>query len=100
MKRGETWSGYGLTIGFSKNWCGRVQRFISELELAGLFESSDYDSTNLVSPFSGAISNTFRGEFENAKGAKAFTDFVDLLQFIYRYKLSPSSTESELSELY
>lgn len=63
--------------------------FFSETGVKGMLEDSEYDSVDIVSPFTGAIVDEFCGLFETAVATKIFTEYVDVTKRIHEKNFKP-----------
>lgn len=73
--------------------------FFGEKSLMSMLEVSDYDSTDIVSPLISALVNRFCSLFEAAEAIKSFTEYVDVVNCMYKKKSIPGWTKSEVSKL-
>lgn len=98
MKETEGISGgFGLTIEFSKDHClGNRTGLFSEIGLVRMLEASDYNSVDQVSPFFGAITDSFRKNVFYSEVTKVSTLFVELLRAIHRYNRDLGWTENNI----
>lgn len=92
--------GYGIHCDYSKGECGgRLNGFFTETGIVGMLEAKEYDSVDMVSPFLGAIIDACCGLTDTADVTQSYTDYADLVDFIYRRNDCPGWTEEELSNL-
>ncbi|NJK52916.1 MAG: hypothetical protein HC936_08975 [Leptolyngbyaceae cyanobacterium SU_3_3] len=81
--------GYGLKVDFSKPGnSSRLTGLFNENGLHGMLEASDYDAVDNVSPFLGAIVDSLCGLNSTAEVTKAMTEYVDMVNFVFRRHLN------------
>lgn len=92
--------GYGLHVDFSSGESGlRLSGFFTEHGIVGMLEAKDYDVMDMVSPFIGAIIDRCCGLVDVATVTSSFTQYVDLVSFIFRRNMVPGWTNLCLQSL-
>ena len=92
--------GYDLHVDFSKGFTGeRLSDLFMDDGLIGMLEAADIKTVDMLSPFLGALIDTYCGEFDKAPVTTVFTQYVDLVDVVYRRNQVPGWSELELPDL-
>ena len=96
----ESSPGFQMRVNLNKEkGIGRLNGLFLENGLAGLLQASDFDRIDKVSPFLGAMADSFCGNSRKAEITKVYTRYVDLLHFATRNHFVPGWSASDIATL-
>lgn len=91
---------YGLRIDYSQSDCESSMSYsYAETRIQGLLEASDFDSIEIVLPFVGVLVDAFREKTKSVDVIKAFTRYVDMVNFMFRRRHETCWNEESLGLL-
>lgn len=91
---------YGFNVDLSKAGnSNRLTGLLDENELPGILQASDFDAADNVFSFLGALANSMCGLLCTAEVTCAMTEYVDMVNFVFRRHMDINWTVETIQDL-